>query len=88
MVLLSIFKIFNLITLPCTLARGGEGMMKNYPLNIGLENKRSFPEKSFWDAFYFNNFKILPFSKGKMHLPEYLGEEAIFRNPPRGERDW
>jgi len=38
MVLLSIFKIFNLITLPCTLARGKRGD-EELPLNIGLENK-------------------------------------------------
>jgi len=71
MVLLSIFKIFYLITLPCTLARGGERADEELPLKIGLENKRSFPEESFWDAFYLNNFKILPFRKGKMHLLGY-----------------
>jgi hypothetical protein len=56
--------------------------MKNYPLNIGLENKRSFPEESFWNAFYLNNFKILPFFKGKMHLPGYLRKKLFLKTLP------
>lgn len=69
MVLLSIFKIFNLIILPARLRGGGERGDEELPLNIGLENKQNFPEESFWDAFYLNNFKILPFSKGKIEFP-------------------
>jgi hypothetical protein len=64
--------------------RGGERADEELPLNIGLENKRSFPEESFWDAFYLNNFKILPFFKGKMHLPGYLEKKLFLETPPRG----
>ena len=64
--------------------RGGERADEELPLNIGLENKRSFPEESFWDAFYLNNFKILPFSKGKMHLLGYLEKKLFLETPPPG----